>query len=203
MISVSVALAFVPHQLAYAKTCYDASKQPIPCPKSDYQLTQRAKAANPSPTRTLVPPTNTPTPTPSATPVPTPTDSPQAPQSSALVSQPASPGSAAALAGASRSTPPGETQNPLFFPLLLGGGGLLGVLLIGLLIRAQAVGAGSGRGHAARTNSQAEQALGQEERGIQMPKVDMDYAVGDAHLTGDASTTDDSSDSADSPPPDP
>ncbi len=72
-------LAFVPQQKAQAKTCYDQSKQPIPCPKSNYLQTQQAakQAANSiSSTDTPIPPTETLSPTLTNTPLPTPTSTP-------------------------------------------------------------------------------------------------------------------------------
>jgi hypothetical protein len=82
---ITIALVLLPQHTAQARICYDSSKQPIPCPKSDYLLKQQAMTDVP-PTQTLQPPTKTPEPSPTLTPtsVPTNTAIPTATQSSVL-----------------------------------------------------------------------------------------------------------------------
>ena len=108
-----------PQGQAHAQTCYDASKNEIPCPKSDYQQKQDAAklagpsstpvpdTATPTSTDTPVPPTNTPT----ATPTPTDTTTP-APQSAAAAVIP--------------PAPPTDSASPKPPPLLW-----LGILAVG------------------------------------------------------------------------
>jgi hypothetical protein len=82
VVVVAFIVAVLPQRAAQAKTCYDSSKQPIPCPKSNYLLTQEARKqaelnATPVPhtaTFTPVPPTSTNTPLPTSTLTSTPTD---------------------------------------------------------------------------------------------------------------------------------
>ncbi len=133
-VGLALALAFFPQHRAQAKTCYDESKNVIPCPQSNYKQTQQAKKAE-GPSATPVPPTDTPTSTPTDTPVPTATNTPTPQQSSALVAASACPSPAAAVANSSGQTPPPSPAGGFsFWPLLLGGGGLLSGILIGLLV---------------------------------------------------------------------
>jgi hypothetical protein len=89
---LALTLAILPQNAALAKTCYDASKEPIPCPKSGQMLTQQARKNIPPsetpvpPTQTLVPTaTYTPTSAPTFTPGPTDTPEPTATQAAALL----------------------------------------------------------------------------------------------------------------------
>ena len=132
-------LALLPQHAAQAKTCYDSSKNPIPCPLSNYLMTQQAKkaadlAATPVPHTAT--PTQVPPPTPTDTPVPPASDTPQ---TSALVAQPvpsACPNPAAGVASGPGIAPSGKPIGSSLFPWILGGGGLLGGILIGLLVPA-------------------------------------------------------------------
>jgi hypothetical protein len=132
-------LALLPQHGAQAKTCYDSSKNPIPCPLSNYLMTQQAKkaadlAATPVPH--TVTPTQAPPPTPTDTPIPPASDTLQA---SALVAQPvpsACPNPAAGVASGPGIAPSGKPIGSSLFPWILGGGGLLGGILIGLLVPA-------------------------------------------------------------------
>ena len=139
IIGLMLGFALLPQHGAQAKTCYDSSKNPIPCGQSNYVMTQQAKKAA-GPSSTPVPPTETPT----QTPPPTPTDTPAppasiTPQASALVAQPvpsACPKPAAGVASGPGIAPPNNPIGLSLFPWILGGGGLLGGILIGLLVPA-------------------------------------------------------------------
>src|SRR5512135_3213732 len=116
-----LAFAFVPQQPAQAKTCYDQNKEPIPCPKSGYVLTQEAKNLNAASVQ-LVPATDTPTATPTETPLPPPTQ--QAQVLAVAVATAVCPSVPAAVPANPVPPPSGGPNASLLFPALLGGGGL-------------------------------------------------------------------------------
>ncbi len=139
ILGLMLGFALLPQNEAQAKTCYDSSKNPIPCPQSNYVMTQQAKKAA-GPSSTPVPPTDTPTQTPSPTPTNTPLPpASDTPQATALVVQPAAsafPNPPAGGAPGPVTTPPGNALGSLLFPWIMGGAGFLAGILVGLLIPA-------------------------------------------------------------------
>ena len=130
---LAIALGLLPQNAAQAKgTCYDQYKQPIPCPKSNYQLTQQAKP-NISPSQTPVPATDTPTVTPTGTSSPTPTDTPIPTQAAALIAPPAAPSLTVATAATPLPAPPRAGNGVPLFAWLLGGVGLLAGVWMGIV----------------------------------------------------------------------
>jgi hypothetical protein len=118
VLGAAVILLLHQQMAAQAKICYDASKNVIPCPKSDYQLTQDAAKLQGSDTPvpdtatfTPVPPTATYTPVP-PTFTPTATDTPVA----AVVMPPVA--------------PPAAPQFPWLLLVVGGGGAGLGTILL-------------------------------------------------------------------------
>jgi hypothetical protein len=126
-LALLLAIAFVPQQTAHAEKCYDADKQPIPCPKSDYALTQEALKSN-LPSQTPVPPSATAVPatlTLTHTPIPptptsTETETPEPVQAAAAVIPPAAPDT---------SESPSKPLPLLSLFLVVGGGAGLGTIL--------------------------------------------------------------------------
>jgi hypothetical protein len=140
--SLALALAFMPQSTAQAETCYDSSKNVIPCPKSNYVQTQKAKKVN-GPSATPAVPTETPTatatytlePTATLTPIQTATPYPTATQTAALVIAPV------------KATTQPNACDPRIWPATAG----FGVLLAVTGIAAQAIRARS----ASRASAQA------------------------------------------------
>ncbi len=132
--SLALVLWILPQGAAHAKgTCYDQNKQPIPCPKSNYLLTQQAKA-NISPSKTPPPATDTPTTTATSTSSPTATNTPEPTEAAVPVAQAAGPTPVVEA----RPAPGGPTASPAAnglpsYAWLLAGAGLLLLVLIGLV----------------------------------------------------------------------
>ncbi len=134
--SLAFVLGVLPQGAVQAKgTCYDQYKQPIPCPKSNYQLTQQANAKL-GPSQTPVPETETPTATATDTPSPTPTATATAEptQAAALVAQPVSLTPLVATPPApNRPTASNIPEGLPWYAWLLGGAGLLFLAVVGLV----------------------------------------------------------------------
>src|SRR5512135_1458996 len=120
-LALALASAVLMSKPAAAK-CYDQQKQPIPCPKTDYQVKQ--------PTATDAPKA-TDTPTPQLLSQQGIVVTPDAAQLAILCANlpGGSTSSAGGLGNPSPNTPPAPPQ-PGLSPFLLGGGGLLGGILI-------------------------------------------------------------------------
>jgi hypothetical protein len=154
-----ILLAFeaVPALQVSADTCGGKGQPACPPPNpgsSGGQQIPGPKNHKPTP----VPPTVIPSPTPIDTLILTANDTQKPQQASALVAQPVCPNPVGGVAANSGSKPPGDARNAPFFPLLLGGGGLLGGLLAGLLV-----------GISIARPRTAEQTLKQRETGKNLP----------------------------------
>ena len=134
LLSSTLALTFAasPVQRALA-ACYNAQKAEVPC--EEEKDGERERKARPT-TAPVASPTPTPTPTPTHKPKPTPTDTPDPAQLAILCASLPPAGNGIPDAGVNEPDPaaPAVATRLPFSPLLLGGGGLLGTLVLGVLL---------------------------------------------------------------------
>jgi len=146
--SLALALALMPQSTAQAKTCYDSSKNVIPCPQSNYKQTQQAKKAN-GPSDTPVLPTKTLTPTPTDTQTSTPTITPSLTSTPSPTNQPSSTATQSAaqlIVPVNVPTQP-NACDPRIWPVTAGFGVLLA--LTGIAIRVRSATQGTSVGNVA------------------------------------------------------
>ena len=126
LLSSMLALAFAasPVQRAFA-ACYNAQKAEVPC--EEEKDGERERKARPT-----TAPVASPTPTPTDIPKPTPTDTPDPAQLAILCASLPPAGNGIPDAGVNEPDPaaPAVANRLPFSPLLLGGGGLLGTLVL-------------------------------------------------------------------------